>query len=88
MYFAFLSFYMRFLVAPALGVLSFFVLGAFSPLYSIGLLIGSLTFVKWWAIKEGKLSRTLGRSSDGRDRPRRSRVYRLFYFSACYLSLL
>jgi anoctamin-10 len=57
MYFAFLSFYMTSLVAPAaLGVLAFFFHGAFSYLYSAALLVWSVVFVEWWRIKERKLS--------------------------------
>lgn len=57
MYFAFLSFYMRSLVAPAaLGVFAFFSLSTFSHLYSVALLVWSVVFVEWWRLKERKLS--------------------------------
>ena len=57
MYFAFLSFYMRSLVPPALlGVFAFFYLSTFSHLYSAALLIWSVVFIEWWRIKERKLS--------------------------------
>lgn len=57
MYFAFLSFYLRSLVPPAiLGVFGYFFLDAFDPIYSVLLLIWSVTFVEWWSITERKLA--------------------------------
>lgn len=57
LYFAFLSFYFRSLIAPSvIGVYTYLYSSAFNPFYSILLLTWSVVFVEWWSIKERKLA--------------------------------
>ncbi|KAF9038141.1 calcium-activated chloride channel-domain-containing protein [Panaeolus papilionaceus] len=60
-YFAFLSSYTKFLIAPAaLGLIAHFILQPYAPIYSILLSIWSIGFVEWWRVHERILSLRFG----------------------------
>ncbi|PFH53223.1 hypothetical protein AMATHDRAFT_73446 [Amanita thiersii Skay4041] len=72
-YFAFLSSYTYFLIFPAsLGLLAYFLLEPYSPLYSILVCIWSVVFVEWWRIHERILSLRFGTRGSFRVEKRRT----------------
>ncbi|KAK2465474.1 hypothetical protein APHAL10511_002366 [Amanita phalloides] len=71
-YYAFLSAYTYFLVFPAaLGIIAYFFLEPYSPIYSILICIWSTVFVEWWRIHERILSLRFGTRGSARVEKRR-----------------
>ncbi|TFK39576.1 calcium-activated chloride channel-domain-containing protein [Crucibulum laeve] len=60
-YFAFLGSYTRFLLFPAgLGLVAYYFLPPYSPIYSLLLCLWSIFFVEWWRVRERILSLRFG----------------------------
>lgn len=72
LYFAFLNSYTQFLLFPAvLGLVSYFFLSPYSPIYSVLLCIWSVVFVEWWRVRERILSLRFGTRGSFRVEKRR-----------------
>ena len=72
LYFSFLSFYARSLYFPSfLGIAFFVIAKPYHPVYSLLLLLWSVTFVEWWRIRERILSTRWGtRGAENAERRR------------------
>jgi len=72
-YFAFLGSYTHFLAFPAIaGVIAYYFLPPYSPIYSILISIWSISFVEWWRVHERILSLRFGTRGSFRVEKRRA----------------